>query len=102
MVSQGSAGSIWDVVGNATYAEAGNYTPAVSVVDAGGNTVQTSDTSFQVADAALTDTTPAANVINAFTGGTGPFVMATFTDGNPFAQPSDFPTVDGVKAGSAR
>ena len=44
----------------------------------------------RVADAPLTDTTPVDNVVNVFTGGTGPMVLATFTDGNPYAQASDF------------
>ena len=64
----------------------------MSVVDGGGNTFQTSDTSIQVADAVLTDTTPVANVgTNAYVAkGSGQIVLATFTDGNPDAQASDF------------
>ena len=90
MVAQGTDNSTWEIVGNATYSAAGNYATTVTVNDADGSSVQTGNTSFQVADAPLTDTTPVA-IVNAVAGsGTGPVVLATFTDGNPYAQSSDF------------
>ena len=92
-VSQGTSNSTWEVVGNATYAETGNYTVKVTVNDADGNSVQTGNSSFHVTDAPLSDATPFSTV-NAVEGsGTGPVVLATFTDGNPYAQSSDFTPV---------
>ena len=84
LVSQGTNNSTWEIVGNATYTETGTYTAAVTVSDADGGFMQTGQTSIQVADAPLTDTTPVANVVNAVAGSaSGPIVLATFTDGNP-------------------
>jgi hypothetical protein len=48
LVSQSSTGSTWEVVGNATYANAGNFTPTVTVTDATGSSVQTANTQFNV------------------------------------------------------
>jgi hypothetical protein len=77
-------------VGSAVYGEKGNFTPTVTVNDADGSSVQASKTSFNVADAPLTDTT-LASTINAVAGtSTGTVVLATFTDGDPAAPLSDF------------
>ena len=93
LVSWGTASSTWDVVGSAAYAETGTYIPTVTVSDGIGNTVETSNTTLGITDAPLTDTTPVATV-NAVEGaGTGPVVLATFTDGNPDAQAAYFTPV---------
>jgi hypothetical protein len=77
-------------VGSATYAEAGSFVPVVTVSDSDGNVLQTANTTINVVDAALTDTTTAVT-LNATRGTTtGTVVLATFTDGNPNADASDF------------
>ena len=52
-VSQGPAGSTWEVIGNAAYGKTGTYTPTVTVNDAIGNTIQTSNTSINVTPGAV-------------------------------------------------
>lgn len=92
-VSSSGSDSTWNVVATGTkYAEAGNYTVTVTVNDNDGSSVTTSNTTFSVDDALLTDTTT-ANPLNAVEGNsTGSVVLATFTDNNEFATPSDFAT----------
>src|SRR5205823_1298266 len=71
--------SHWQVVVSGTIAEAATYTATVNVADADGSTVGTSNTAIAVADAALTDTTPAGSRGAAVEG--APFsglVLATF------------------------
>ena len=52
LVSQTPTGSTWEVIGSATYATAGNYTPSVTVADAVGNNIQTSKVDLNVQAAA--------------------------------------------------
>ncbi|MBS0262670.1 MAG: hypothetical protein JSS02_12020 [Planctomycetes bacterium] len=90
LVSRDATSSTWQVTGKAVYAQPGTYTPVVSVSDKGGSACTANQTSFEVADAPLTDTTPvkvlAATEGKAFSS----FVLATFTDANPSAAASDF------------
>jgi hypothetical protein len=72
-----------------TYAERNSYTVSLTVNDVDGENVSTSNVSFHIIDAALTDTTsitvsgiegqPITNV-----------VVMTFTDASPFGKASDF------------
>ncbi len=48
MVSQTATGSTWEVIGNVTYAQAGNYTPSVSVTGPYGANLSANETSFDV------------------------------------------------------
>ena len=90
VVSRSATDSTWQVVANAIYAEKGTYTATVKIIDVDGSSIQTSNTTFNVADAPLTDTT-SARTISAIRGkSTGYFVLATFTDGNPYATAADF------------
>ena len=82
--------STWEVVGNATYANAGYVTPTVTVNDAIGNSLQTSDVSFDVYGASQTTLTEHLRRLrqqpNAAAGtSTGNVVLATFTDAIPAA-----------------
>src|SRR5262249_5032529 len=89
-VSTSASASNWEVVGTATYAEKESVTVAVTVDDADGGSLNTCQTTFSVADAPLNDTTAAAT-LNAVEGNSaGNVVVATFTDGNPFAAVADF------------
>ena len=89
-VSQAAGVSTWQVIGSATYAEAGLNPVTVSVNSIQGGSLTTSTTNVSVADAPLTDTT-VATTLNATAGvSTGSVVLATFTDGNPFSAASDF------------
>src|SRR5206468_3910933 len=90
LVSRSATESTWQVVGNATYAETGNYLLSIKVDDVDGSSVQTS-LSVHVTDAPLTDTTPVAtkNALEGNSIGTD-VVQMTFTDGNPSALLSDF------------
>ena len=89
-VSSSPAGSVWHVVGSATYLEVGNHIVTVTVRDKDGMSFSTSNTTVSVADAPLTDTTPVAT-LNAVQGNsTGTIVVATFSDGNPYATADDF------------
>ncbi len=80
------------VSGAYTFAEEGTYTITVTVHDANGNTAVGAGQAV-VADAPLTDTTPASNIITVPDAGnrsTGTVVLATFTDGNPLATANDY------------
>jgi hypothetical protein len=90
LVSRTATLSNWKVVGSATYADAGKYTVAVTVTDVHGSAVETNKTGFSVADAALTDTTQAHTVAATEGRATGNVVLATFSDSNPSAPPSDY------------
>jgi hypothetical protein len=90
LVSQTASGSTWEVVGNATYAEAGSYTVTVAVNDTTGSSVVTDNTTISVADALLTDTTASQTFSAATATSTGTVVLATFSDGNPSAPLSDY------------
>jgi hypothetical protein len=85
------SGSGWKVVAdNVTYAEAGAYSVVLTVRDASGHYVSTGSGKFNVADAALTDTTP-SQTINATQGvASTNVVLMTFTDANPFATGKEF------------
>lgn len=90
LVSRSATGSTWQVVGSATYAQSGDYTVATTVNDAIGNTIQTNQTGFRVADSSLTNTTPNAT-FNAIEGqNSGNSVLATFVDSDPSAAQSGF------------
>jgi hypothetical protein len=90
LVSTSSAGSLWQVVGSAAYAEKGTYTVTVSVNDTEGGRFTTAKTTVNVADAPLTDTTPVTTFSATSGTSTGNVVLATFTDANPSAGVSDF------------
>ena len=62
LLSRSATTSNWEVVGSATYAEKGTYTAAVTVSDVDGNGLQSSQTTFNVADASLTDTSSSVTV----------------------------------------
>ena len=88
LVSQTATGSTWEVVGNATYANAGIATPTVTVTDATGSSVQTSHVSFDVfapSQTVLTDTTPVVTVKAVVGTSTGNVALARFTDAIPAA-----------------
>ncbi len=90
--------SHWEVVATGTISEEGDYTATVSVADVDGSTASTSSpniATIDVADAPLTDTTPAPNTIIAREGNITPTnvggqVLMTFSDANPFAPTSDY------------
>jgi hypothetical protein len=90
LVSRTSTASNWEVIGNATYAEKGNYKVSITVNDADGNSVSTNKTTFAVADAALTDTTTARTIAAVAGTSIGSVVLATFTDADPAAPLADF------------
>ncbi len=89
-VSSSATASNWEVVGSTTYAEAGHYTPTVTVNDVDGSSVQTKQSSFDVADAALTDSTPPTTISGTEGLANTNVVLMTFSDANPFAPPSDY------------
>src|SRR5205814_882736 len=62
LVSRSATDSTWQVAGSATYAEPGSYTVTVTVDDVDGSSAQTTNTSVSVADAPLTDVTPATTL----------------------------------------
>src|SRR5262249_51249574 len=95
LVSRTASVSNWEVLGSATYAEKGNYVASVTVADIGGSKFTTSNSTISVADAPLTDTTP-ATTLNAVPGAaTGNVTLMTFSDNDPSAPLADFtPTVD--------
>src|SRR5262249_39269724 len=49
-VSSSATASTWEVLGSATYSAEGTFTVRVTVIDDGGQTVSTSNTSFTVGD----------------------------------------------------
>ncbi|HMC70661.1 MAG TPA: hypothetical protein VKJ07_16005, partial [Mycobacteriales bacterium] len=84
--------SHWKVVVSGTVAEKGNYTATVNVADTDGKTASSSNTTLAVADAALSDTTPAQGTVNGTEGNAlTNVVIATFDDANPSATAADFP-----------
>jgi hypothetical protein len=90
LVSRTATASNWKVTGSAVYADAGLYNLGITITDVDGSSVTTLNTSVSVAEAPLTDTT-AASTINATRGiGVSNVVLAQFTDGNQFAQASEF------------
>ena len=92
LVSKTKTASTWEVVGSAICPDVGTYGTTVFVQDKAGNVLLSSGkTKFNVADAALHDTTP-AKTYSAVAGkiaGT-PLVLATFTDADPYAPVGDF------------
>ncbi|MBY0522985.1 MAG: hypothetical protein K2R98_06285 [Gemmataceae bacterium] len=74
----------FQVVGSATYLNAGLYFVSVNVASDDGRGFFDSNTRFAVADAPLIDTTPSPNVLTASRGNpSGYRVLATFTDASP-------------------
>jgi hypothetical protein len=90
LVSHTTKLSTWNVVGSATYADAGIYHVTVTVVDTDGSYLVTNNTSFKVTDVPLTDTTRPSIKLTLSGQSTGTVVLATFTDANPYANASDF------------
>jgi hypothetical protein len=80
------AGGGWQVSGSHSYAEEGSYTAVVSIRDVGGTTATVSDTAH-VQDGALTAKGVA---VSAAKGSAVSGVVATFTDANPGAPPTDY------------
>lgn len=74
------------VDGSHTYAEEGNYQPIVSISDVGGSTASTISTAT-IADAPLSATSA---TVSGTEGAAITNTIATFTDANPNALPSDF------------
>ena len=90
LISRTATASTWEVFGTATYSEEGTYTVSVSVSDVDGSHTSTSNTTFSVTDATLSDTT-SVQTFNATEGNsTGQQVLATFSDANPSAPLSDY------------
>ncbi len=84
-------GSGWKVVADTvTYAEKGLFTVSPTIHDDDGSNASTRQTQFNVADAALTDSTPATTVDATEGLATTNVVVMTFTDANPFAAAGDF------------
>ncbi len=81
----------FDVLGKHIYQDAGTY-PSMQVViqDLDGDTLTTKATPVQVADAPLSDSSLPLTLTASEGVPTGPLVVATFTDANPRALPSDF------------
>ncbi len=48
LVSRSATGSTWQVIGSATYAKIGSYTPVVTVNDINGAVLQTAKTTFNI------------------------------------------------------
>ena len=91
LVSHTKTLSKWEVVGSATYADVGTYAATVFVQDTAGNVLLSSGkTQFKVADAPLHDATRAKTYNTLEGNSTGIQVLATFTDGNPYASLSAF------------
>jgi hypothetical protein len=83
----------WQVLGDATYAEKGVFSVTVTVLDVNGSSVSGNPTTFVVADAPLTNTTPVTTKSVLWHVNTGPLVLATFSDANPFAALSDYTAI---------
>jgi hypothetical protein len=84
-------GSGWKVVADSvTYAEKNSYAVSLTVNDVDGASVSTSNTSFSIADAPLSDTTPVTTVKATEGLANSNIVLMTFTDANPQATASDF------------
>ena len=84
-------------MGSVTYTEYGSYPISVTVTDVGGSGgpgnsfTDTTNTSFTVSDAPITDTTtPTTYSVQAGAEHGPKVVLATFTDDNPYATASDF------------
>lgn len=90
LVSRSATVSTWKVVGSATYLDAGTFHVTVTVHGTHASTLVSSNTTFNVADATLTDTTPSSMNIAHRGRSTGNVVLATFTDANPYATAADF------------
>lgn len=95
LVSRTKTASKWKVVGSATYADLGLHGLSVFVQDTAGNVLSSSGKSqIKVADAPLHDVTKTKTYASVEGSNTGPQVLATFTDANPYASLGDFtPTV---------
>jgi hypothetical protein len=89
-VSKDGITSKWKIMGSAVYAEKGAFTATVNITDADGSKLTSTKTTFKVADAPLTDTTPPATVQAVEGNSTGLVTLATFTDGDPAARAADF------------
>ena len=62
LVGRSATASTWEVVASGTFAEEGAYTATVTVTDVNGNTLSDSNTTVNVADAALTGSAFAAPI----------------------------------------
>ena len=68
----------------------GDVLITVSVTDTEGGSFATANTTINVVDAPLTDTTPATTFSATSGTSTGNVVLATYSDANPFADVADF------------
>ncbi|MFN0053580.1 MAG: hypothetical protein ACKV0T_15480, partial [Planctomycetales bacterium] len=85
------SGSGWKVtLDTLTYADNGTFTAEVTLQDSSGSSVTSTKTSFKVADAVLSDTTPQATTEAVEGIPLTRAVIMTFTDGNPYAPVDDF------------
>ncbi len=83
----GGVGTAFSVLGSHVYAFAGKYSVSVTITSAGGSTATTTSTAT-IADAPITGT--AATLPSLVEGTAFNGQIATFTDGNPLGQTSDF------------
>lgn len=91
---------VWDVEATHAYAESGSFAPVATITDIANNTATATDTATIAAPAALTATggfvitgtegAPADSGVVLPGAAAFGFVVATFTDANPNAFPSDF------------
>ena len=97
LVGSSSAGTVFDVSASHTYLEEGSYTVSITATTTGGATTTPSPftTMATVADAPLSSSgSISVTGIEGIT--TGPKLIASFTDANPFATVADFTTGGGT------
>ena len=85
----GGIGNPFNVSGSHIYADEGSYHVTVKIKDVDGSTATATNTTFTVADAALT-AGPAVSISSVEGNTTGNVVVAKFIDGDPTATKSDF------------
>ena len=84
-------GSGWMVVVNTvSFGDIGTYSVSLTVHATDGAEVSTTNTSIVVADAALTNTTPAATIGQTLGTASTNVTLMTLTDANPYAAADDF------------
>jgi hypothetical protein len=84
------SGTTFNVSAAHAFAEEGTFTPTVTITDSGGSSVTASNTTYTIADAALTSVGTATNYTGTEGSATPSQVVATFTDADPGALASDY------------